>query len=97
MGQLNDMHTDQALQEFRRSQPQAITHIRRVTNKAESTTHSQMSSDAFCAALPYAELEGPIPYDGPAIATTATVGSGYSPTKAHCHAAWVSTWKGLNC
>jgi hypothetical protein len=55
-----------------------------------------MSSDAFCA-LPYAELEGPIPYDGPAIASTATVGSGYSPTKAHRHAAWVATWKGLNC
>jgi hypothetical protein len=28
-----------------------------------------MSSDAFCATLPYAELEGPLPYNGPAVVT----------------------------
>jgi hypothetical protein len=93
----NDMHVDAVLQEFRASQPQAITHIRRAINDAESTTQSPMSTDAFCAALPYAELEGPIPYNGPAIISSATVGSGYSPTKAHRNAAWVAAWKGLNC
>jgi hypothetical protein len=51
-----------------------------------------MTSDAFCTALPYAELEGPIPYDGPTTTaavndpdTSATVGSGYSPAEHHRH------------
>jgi hypothetical protein len=92
----NDMHMDEALEEFKRRQPQAITHIR-TANKAESTTHLHMSSDALCAALPYADLEGPIPYNGPAVISSATLGSGYSPTKAHQHVAWVAAWKGLNC
>jgi hypothetical protein len=80
-------------------------HIRRAIDEVESTTH-QMTSDAFCAALPYAELEGPIPYDGPAIAATttindpdasATVGSGYTSAKSRQHEAWVKAWKELNC
>jgi hypothetical protein len=93
----DDMHVDEVLEEFKQHQPQAIMHIRRATHKAEDTTYQHMSSDALCATLPYAELEGPIPYDGPTIAAHATVGSGYSPTKAHWHAAWVAAWKGLNC
>jgi hypothetical protein len=48
----DNMHADEALEEFRRQQPQAITHIRRATNEGESITQ-HMSSDAFCAALPY--------------------------------------------
>jgi hypothetical protein len=99
----DDMHADEALAEFKQRQPQAITHIRRAINEAESTTH-QMTSDALCAALPYAELEGPIPYDGPTIAATfndpdasATVGSGYSPSERHRREAWVRAWKELNC
>jgi hypothetical protein len=99
----DDMHADEALEEFKRRQPQAITHIRRAANEVESTTH-QMSTDAFCAALPYAELEGPLPYDGPSITSTyndpdasATVGSGYSPAETRRHAAWVRAWKELNC
>jgi hypothetical protein len=99
----DDMHADEALAEFKRRQPHAITHIRRAANETESTTH-QMTTDAFCAALPYAELEGPIPYDGPSIAATyndpdasATVGSSYSPAQTRRHAAWVRAWKELNC
>jgi hypothetical protein len=99
----DDMHADEALEEFNRRQPQAITHIRRAIDEVESTTH-QMTSDAFCAALPYAELEGPIPYDGPTIASTTndpdaspTVGSGYVPAKVRRHEAWVRAWKVLNC
>jgi hypothetical protein len=99
----DDMHADEALKEFRRQQPQAPTHIRRAVDEMESTTH-QMSTDAFCTALPYAELEGPIPYDGPSIAATyndpdagATVGSGYSPAETRRHEAWVRAWKELNC
>jgi hypothetical protein len=99
----DDMHANEALEEFKRRQPQAITHIRRTIDEVESTTH-QMTSDALCAALPYAELEGPIPYDGPSIAATyndpdasATVGSGYSPAESRRHAAWVRAWKELNC
>jgi hypothetical protein len=99
----DDMHADEALAEFKRRRPQAITHIRRAANETESTTH-QMSTDVLCATLPYAELEGPIPYDGPSIAATyndpdasATVGSGYSPTETRRHAAWVRAWKELNC
>jgi hypothetical protein len=53
-----------------------------------------MSNDALCATLPYFELEGPIPYDGPCIVSTATVGSKYSPTKAHRNTAWFATWRG---
>jgi hypothetical protein len=67
-----------------------------------------MTTNAFCAALPYTELEGPIPYDGPTVTATvattakdpdasATVGSGYSPTESRWHAAWVRAWKELNC
>jgi hypothetical protein len=99
----DDMHADEALAEFKRRQPQAITHIRRAINEVESTT-PQMTSDALCTALPYAELEGPIPYDGPTIAVTykdpdasATVGSGYSPAESCRHVAWVRAWKELNC
>jgi hypothetical protein len=99
----DDMHADEALEEFKRRQPQAITHIRRAIDEAESTTH-QMTSDALCAALPYAELEGPIPYNGPTIAATvndpdasATVGSGYLPAKVRRHEAWVRAWKEINC
>jgi hypothetical protein len=92
----DDMHMDEALEEFKQRQPQAIMHIR-AANEAEHTTHSHMSSDALCAALPYADLEGPIPYDGPAVVSSATIGSNYSPTKLHRNAAWVATWKGLNC
>jgi hypothetical protein len=99
----DDMHADKALAEFKQRQPHAVMHIRRAVNTTESTTH-QMTSDAFCAALPYAELEGPIPYDGPSIAATyndpdasATVGSGHSPAQARRHAAWVKAWKELNC
>jgi hypothetical protein len=99
----DDMHADEALEEFKRRQPQSITHIRRAVNEIESTTH-QMSTDAFCTALPYAELEGLIPYDGPTIAATyndpdagATVGSGYSPAESRRHVAWVRAWKELNC
>jgi hypothetical protein len=93
----DNMHADKALQEFKRRQPQAILHIRRVTSRAEDTTNQHMSSNALCTTLPYAELEGPVPYDRPAIISSATVGSSYSPTKAHWHAAWVAVWKGLNC
>jgi hypothetical protein len=99
----DDMHADEALAEFKQRQPQAITHIRRAINKVESTTH-QMTSNALCAALPYAELEGPIPYDGPTIAATyndpnasATVGSGYLPAETRRREAWVRAWKELNC
>jgi hypothetical protein len=99
----DDMHADEALEEFKRRQPQAITHIRRAIDEVESTTH-QMTSDAFCTTLPYTELEGPIPYDGPAIAATyndpdasAIVGSGYSPAETRRHAAWVRAWKEINC
>jgi hypothetical protein len=35
----DDMHADEALAEFKRRQPQAITHIRRAANEIESTTH----------------------------------------------------------
>jgi hypothetical protein len=103
----DDMHADEALEEFKWRQPRAITHIRRAVNEMESTTNQHMSSDAFCTALPYAELEGLLPYDGPAVAATiranrdpdtgATVGSGYSPVKSSRHAAWVTAWKELNC
>jgi hypothetical protein len=99
----DDMHTDEALEEFKWRQPQAITHIRRASNEVENTTH-QMTSDAFCTALPYAELEGPIPYDGPTTPaavndpdTSATVGSGYLTAKRCRHEAWVKAWKELNC
>jgi hypothetical protein len=100
----DDMHADEALEEFKQRQPQAITHIRRVSNKVEGKNPSHMSSDAFCTALPYAELEGPLPYDGPTITarvsdpnTSATVGSGHSPAKRRWRDAWVRAWKELNC
>jgi hypothetical protein len=102
----DNMHADEALEKLRRQQPQVITHIRRANNEGESITQ-HMSSDAFCATLPYAELEGLLPYDGPAVVATAranrnpdacaTVGSGRSPAE-HCrHEAWVAAWKELNC
>jgi hypothetical protein len=91
------MHADKVLEEFEQQQPQAITHIRRASNEAESTNHSYMSSDALCTALPYAELEGPIPYDGPGSVLSSTVGSGYSPSKGRRYDAWVAAWKAINC
>jgi hypothetical protein len=91
------MHVDEALVDFKRCQPQAVTHIKRVVLGADDINQQPMSSDALCTTLPYAELEGLIPYDRPSVISSATVGSGYSPTKAHWYNAWVATWKGLNC
>jgi hypothetical protein len=99
----DNMHTDEALEEFRRRQPQAITHIRGATTEGESIT-PHMSSDALCAALPYAELEGPLPYNGPTVTPTvkdpnasATVGSGFLTAECRWHEAWVRAWKELSC
>jgi hypothetical protein len=50
----DDMHADEALKEFKQQQPQAITHIRGAIDEGENTTH-QMTTDAFCAALPYTD------------------------------------------
>jgi hypothetical protein len=42
----NNMHADEALEEFKRQQPQAITHIRRATDEEESISQ-HMSSNTF--------------------------------------------------
>jgi hypothetical protein len=46
----DDMHAEEAIVEFRRQQPQAETHIRRATHKAESTTQLPMSTNTSCTA-----------------------------------------------
>jgi hypothetical protein len=50
----DDMHADNTLEEFKWRQPRAITHIRRTIDEGKSRTH-KMTSDAFCAALPYTD------------------------------------------
>jgi hypothetical protein len=79
----DDMHAEQALEDFRKQNPRAITHIRK-TQSAEGepnpTLHSwiysnkSMSQDALCAALPYAQCESPVPEAGvPSPLPTTTV------------------------
>jgi hypothetical protein len=66
----DDMNADEALEDFRKQNPRAITHIRRVQDAEVEPTpalHSwiysnkSMSQDALCAALPYAQCESPVP------------------------------------
>jgi hypothetical protein len=92
----DDMHADEALEDFKKQHPQAITHIRRVLSTAiESTptlhswiySNKSMSQDVICAALPYAQCESPIPKAGvpsPLPQTTINyAGSRYLPPNNH--------------
>jgi hypothetical protein len=75
----DDMHANDALDDFRRRNPMLPTHKSQgvFTMETPSTItilQTLMSSDApaICAALPYADVEGPIPYDGPTLQATHT-------------------------
>jgi hypothetical protein len=66
----DDMNAEQALEDFRKQNPRAITHIRRgqsTEDKSNPTLHSwiysntSMSQDALCATLPYTQCESPVP------------------------------------
>jgi hypothetical protein len=98
------MHADDALDEFRRRNPTLPTHKSRsaLTDESPSTTtviRALMSNNAttLCTALPYADLEGPIPYGGPALQATHDDRFEHQPTKAHRDAAWFAAFRGLNC
>jgi hypothetical protein len=106
----DDMNTDEALEDFRKQNPRAITHIRRAQSAAiepTPTLHSwiystkSMSQDALCAALPYAQCESPVPEAGvpsPLPQTTISyVGSQYSPPNNHPGRGWYKAWHAINC
>jgi hypothetical protein len=66
----DDMHAEEALEDFRKQNPRVITHIRGTQNAAREpnpTLHSwiysnkSMSQDAICTALPYAQCKSPLP------------------------------------
>jgi hypothetical protein len=100
----DNMHAEDALNDFRRHNPSLPTHKSRsvLTIESPSTTtviRALMSSNAstLSAALPYADLEGPIPYDGPTIQATHNARFEHQPTKAHRDATWHAAFRGLNC
>jgi hypothetical protein len=70
----DDMNADEALEDFRKQNPRAITHIRRVQDAEVEPTpalHSwiysnkSMSQDALCAALPMLSAKVPSPQPPP--------------------------------
>jgi hypothetical protein len=106
----DDMNADKALEDFRKQNPRAITHIRWVQSAAVEQTptlHSwiysnkSMSQDALCTALPYAQCESPVPEAGvpsPLPQTTISyVGSQYSPPNIHPGRGWYEAWHAINC
>jgi hypothetical protein len=106
----DDMNADEALEDFRKQNPRAITHIRRVQDAEVEPTpalHSwiysnkSMSQDALCAALPYAQCESPVPEAGvpsPLPQTTISyAGSQYSPPNTHPARGWYEAWHAINC
>jgi hypothetical protein len=106
----DDMHAEEALENFRMQNPRAITHIRRirsVTERPTPTLHSwiysnkSMSQDDVCAALPYAQCESPVPEAGvPSPLPTTTIsyaGSQDSPPNTHPDRGWYEAWHAINC
>jgi hypothetical protein len=106
----DDMNADEALEDFRKQNPRAITHIRGAQSAAVEPTptlHSwiysnkSMSQDAICAALPYAQCESPLPEAGvpsPLPQTTISyAGSQYSPPNNHPGRGWYEAWHAINC
>jgi hypothetical protein len=83
----DDMHAQEALEDFRQQNPRAITHIRwsqSIVESSNPTLHSwiystkSMSQDTVCTALPYAQGESPVPEAGvwspvPTTTTTTTI------------------------
>jgi hypothetical protein len=106
----DNMHTEEALEDFRKQNPRAITHIRRTQSTAlepNPTLHSwiqsnkSMSQDAICTALPYAQCESPVPEAGAPSALPQTkviyAGSQYSPPNTHLGRGWYEAWHAINC
>jgi hypothetical protein len=104
-----DMNVEQALEDFRKQNPRAITHIRTTqSTKDESnpTLHSwiysntSMSQDALCTALPYAQCSSPVPEAGvPSPLPTTTVsyaGSQDTPPNSHLDRGWYEAWHAIN-
>jgi hypothetical protein len=102
--------TEQALEDFRKQNPRAITHIRRAQStedESNPTLHSwiysntSMSQDALCAALPYAQCSSPIPEAGvPSPLPTTTIsyaGSQDAPPNNHPDKGWYEAWHAINC
>jgi hypothetical protein len=74
----DDMHAEEALEDFRKQNPRAITHIRRTQStitKPTPTLHSwiysnmSMSQDAIGTTLPYAQCKSPVPTTATTITT----------------------------
>jgi hypothetical protein len=74
----DNMHAEEALEEFRKQNPRAIMHIRRTqstTEKPTPTLHSwiysntSMSQDVICTALPYAQCKSPVPTTATTVTT----------------------------
>jgi hypothetical protein len=106
----DDMNAEQALEDFRKQNPRAITHIRRTQStedESNPTLHSwiysnmSMSQDALCAALPYAQCSSPVPEAGaPSPLPTTTVsyaGSQDAPSNTHPDRGWYEAWHAINC
>jgi hypothetical protein len=106
----DDMHAEEALKDFRKQNPRAITHIRTTqdtTVESTPTLHSwiysnkSMSQDAICATLPYAQCESPLPKAGVPSPLPQTmisyVGSQYSPPNNHPAKGWYEAWHEINC
>jgi hypothetical protein len=88
----DDMHAEEALEDFRKQNPRAITHIRKTQSTAEiptPTLHSwiysnkSMSQDAICTTLPYAQCESPVPEAGVQSPLPTTTISYARPTDMH--------------
>jgi hypothetical protein len=106
----DDMHADEALEDFRKQNPRAITHIRTTHSavvKPTPTIHSwiysnkSMSQDALCTALPYAQCKSPVPEAGTSSPLPQTTidyaGSQYSPPNTHPGRGWYEAWHAINC
>jgi hypothetical protein len=106
----DNMNAEQALEDFRKQNPRAITHIRRTQSTEDESnptllswiySNKPMSQDAFCAALPYAQCPSPVPEAGvPNPLPTTTVsyaGSQDAPPNTHPDRGWYEAWHAINC
>jgi hypothetical protein len=105
-----NMHADKALEDFRKQNPRAITHIRTIQSTTIEPTPAihpwiysskPMSQDALCAALPYSQCESPIPEagaPGPLPQTTISyAGPQDLPPNNHPGRGWYEAWHAINC
>ena len=84
----DDMHTDEALEAFKKRHPTAITHIRAVLQDAFLSSTTSMSTNASAVPSPILEGDAPLPFAHTNIPTPTQPPSGPTYTPAEMYHTW---------